>query len=157
MKDYPFIGNAYCALDAMGRMTLPGFVRCALARRSDARIIFVGRHDVDRCLISYDRGFALGLSEDIRRRRLAEEERAPEMHHARARRAFGFVDELLLDTRGKVILPPLLRRVAGLERAALVVGAGGTFEIWSPEIALESADRAIAEIAAFHLDHDLAA
>jgi MraZ protein len=38
-----------------------------------------------------------------------------------------------LDVQGRILLPPLLREAAGLEREALLVGVLNRFEIWSPE------------------------
>jgi MraZ protein len=152
MTDHPFIGNAYCAVDGAGRLTLPPFVRSALSRRSDARLIFVGCHDSDPCLIGYDRSFARTLAMDCRRQRMRSEASADGEWNARVRRAFGFVDQVELDTRGKVMLPPMMMRRAGIERGALVIGTGGAFEIWNPQRALEAGDPDLSELAAFHLD-----
>ena len=157
MTDHPFLGNAYCAVDGAGRLTLPPFVRSTLSRRSDARLIFAGCHESDPCLVAYDRSFARTLAFDCRRLRLRDASLAPEAHHARVRRAFGFVEQLEMDKRGKVALPPMLLRRARIERSALVIGTGGAFEIWNAQSALESGDSDLSELAAFHLDHQRAA
>ena len=157
MTDHPFIGNALCAVDGTGRLTLPPFVRSALSRRSDARIVFAGCHESDPCLVVYDRSFARTLAFDCRRLLIRDASLAPEIHHARARRTFGFVEQLELDSRGKIALPPLLMRRARIERCALVIGTGGAFEIWNAQLALESSDPDLNELAAFHLDYQMAA
>lgn len=157
MTDHPFIGNALCPVDGGGRLVLPPFVRSALSRRSDARLIFAGCHESDPCLVAYDRSFARTMAFDCRRLRLREAALAPEAHHARVRRAFGFVEQLEIDSHGKVALPPMLLRRARIERSALVIGTGGAFEIWNAQSALESSDRDLSELAAFHLDYQLAA
>lgn len=157
MTEHPFIGNALCAVDRLGRLVLPPFVRSALARRSDARIIFAGCHESDPCLVAYDRSFARTLAFDCRRQRLREAGLAPQDWHARVRRTFGFVEQLELDSRGKVALPPLLMRRARIERCALVIGTGGAFEIWNAQMALESSDPDLNELAAFHLEYQMAA
>jgi MraZ protein len=38
-----------------------------------------------------------------------------------------------LDTQGRILLPPALRRAAALGREAVVIGALSRFEIWTPE------------------------
>lgn len=146
-----FIGNGLCAVGAWGRLILPLFVRSSLALRSDSGTILVGAHETDSCLVAYDREFARQLAADARRRRIAEEATDPAAHHVRARRIFGFVEEAALDARGRIALPPMLRRRARIGDAALLVGAGGGFEIWSPHAALASGDPLLAELAAFHL------
>lgn len=152
MTDHPFIGNAYCAVDGGGRLTLPPFVRVALSRRSDARLIFVGCHDSDPCLVGYDRSFARTLAMDCRRQRMRAEPGSDGQWNARIRRAFGFVEQVELDTRGKVKLPPMMLRRARIESGALVIGTGGAFEIWNPQQALDAGDPDLRELAAFHLD-----
>jgi DNA-binding transcriptional regulator/RsmH inhibitor MraZ len=157
MTDHPFIGNAYCAVDDAGRLTLPPFVRSALSRRSDARLIFVGCHDSDPCLIGYDRSFARTLAFDCRQQRLRSEMGAEGQWNARIRRAFGFVAQVELDMRGKVTLPPMMLRRARIGSGALVIGTGGAFEIWNPQQALDAGDPDLSELAAFHLDFRTAA
>jgi DNA-binding transcriptional regulator/RsmH inhibitor MraZ len=153
LTDHPFIGNALCAVDGRGRLVLPPFVRSALSRRSDARLIFAGCHESDPCLVAYDRSFARTLAFDCRRLRLRDASMAAEVHHARARRTFGYVEQLALDSHGKVALPPMLLRRARIERSALVIGTGGAFEIWNAQSALESGDPDLSELAAFHLEY----
>jgi MraZ protein len=157
VTDHPFIGNAYCAVDGGGRLVLPPFVRSALSRRSDARLIFAGCHDSDPCLVAYDRSFARTLAFDCRRLRIRDSSLAPALHDARVRRTFGFVEQIELDSRGKITLPPMLMRRARIERSALVIGTGGAFEIWNAQRALESGDPDLSELAAFHLDYQQAA
>lgn len=144
------MGNALCGVGVGGTLVLPGFVRAGLARRFDSDRILIGVHEEDSCLLAYDRGFAEALAADAERRRLAEEASDPRAHHARARRMFGLVAEAAIDARFRVALPPMMRRRAGIEGEALLVGTGGAFEIWSPEAALASDDPVLADLVAFH-------
>ncbi len=43
----------------------------------------------------------------------------------------GHATELEMDGAGRILLPPLLRGYAGLERSVMLVGQGKKFEIWS--------------------------
>jgi MraZ protein len=151
-----FSGSGLVTVDATGRLNLPCFVRDTLDRRRAADRLMIGGHEADPCLIAYDRAFAAFIHADVERRRLAEELVAPRLHHARARRAFGFVEAAEV-SGGAVVLPPLMRRRAGIEAQALIIGAGGTFEIWDAQAAIARGDAVLRELAAFHLEVQCAA
>jgi hypothetical protein len=70
-----FQGSALNAVDAKGRLSVPAFVRSVIERRSDARAIVIGAHEVSPCLTAYGRGYARNLYEEMERRRLVEEGR----------------------------------------------------------------------------------
>ncbi len=146
-----------CAIGKGGKLALPGFIRTTLSRRSDAGVILAAVHETDPCLVGYDPAFARELAADCRRRRLAEEASAPHAHHARARLLFGFVEEARVDGSGRVTLPRMMLRRAGIGERALVIGAGGTFEVWNPQVALESGDPDLRELAALSLEFQQAA
>lgn len=157
MSEALFIGNAMCAVGKSGGLVLPYFVRSTLARRCDSRLLLVGCHEVDPCLIAYDPGHADALMADSERRRRAEEGADPAAHFARARRIFGFVADVPLAESGSCVLPPMMLRRARIESCALVIGTGGAFEIWAPQLALEAADPDLSALAAFHLETEQAA
>ena len=69
-------GSALNAVDAKGRLSVPAFVRGVIERRSDARAIVVGAHEIAPCLTAYGRNYAKNLWSDLERRRLAEEDAA---------------------------------------------------------------------------------
>jgi MraZ protein len=45
----------------------------------------------------------------------------------------GFAEEVELDASGRLLISPELRKFAGLDRQAMMVGQGSHFEIWSQE------------------------
>ena len=149
-----FQGSALNAVDAKGRLSVPAFVRSVIERRSDARAIIVGAHEVSPCLTGYSRAHSQDLYAELERRRLAGEEKgaAVEEHYARARRLFGMTEDVPYDSSGRIILPPMMRRKGKIEDLALFVGVGGVVEIWNPRIALEEGDRDLKEIAAYRLE-----
>ena len=149
-----FQGSALNAVDAKGRLSVPAFVRSVIERRSDARAIIVGAHEVSPCLTGYSRAHSQELYAELERRRLAGEEKgaAVEEHYARARRLFGMTEDVPYDSSGRIILPPMMRRKGKIEDLALFVGVGGVVEIWNPRIALEEGDRDLKEIAAYRLE-----
>lgn len=150
--EHLFNGSALNGVDAKGRLSVPSFIRQVIERRSDARAIILGGHEVDPCLTAYDRNYARILYNENQRRRLIEEGADPHAHFARDRRTFGVTEEVPYDTSGRIILPPMMRRKGQIEELALFVGVGGTFEIWNPQLALKSGDPELRELAAYRLE-----
>jgi MraZ protein len=149
-----FQGNALNAVDAKGRLSVPAFVRSVVERRSDAKAIVIGAHEIAPCLNAYGRGYARSLYQDMERRRLADEDKGGtlEDHYARAHRLFGMTEDVPYDTSGRIVLPPMMRRKGRIEDLALFVGIGGTVEIWNPRLAMEQGDKDLREIAAWRLE-----
>lgn len=152
--EHLFNGSALSAVDAKGRLSVPSFIRGVIERRSDAKAVVIGMHEASPCLNAYDRGYAKILYAENERRRLAEEATGGDLaaHHARARRTFGLTEDVPYDTSGRIILPPMMRRKGRIEDLALFVGIGGTFEIWNPQLALESGDPELRDLAAYRLE-----
>lgn len=153
--EHLFNGSALNAVDAKGRLSIPSFIRSVVERRSDARAIIIAPHEVDPCLIAYDRGYARNLYVENERRRLLEESQSGDgdaVHFRRARRTFGLTEDVSYDPSGRIILPPMMRRKGRIEDLALFVGVGGTFEIWNPHVALEHGDEDLRELAAYKLE-----
>ena len=152
--EHLFNGSALSAVDAKGRLSVPSFIRGVIERRSDAKAVVIGMHEVSPCLNAYDRGYAKILYAENERRRLMEEAAGGDLgaHHARARRTFGLTEDVPYDPSGRIILPPMMRRKGRIEDLALFVGIGGTFEIWNPQLALESGDEELRDLAAYRLE-----
>ena len=45
----------------------------------------------------------------------------------------GHAEEMELDASGRLLVSPVLRQLAGLEKEAMLIGQGGYFELWSME------------------------
>ena len=148
-EQFLFGGRAMTDVDPDGRMVLPAFVTEVLERRGSARTICFGVHERDSCLHAYDESYHRALFAEIERRRLSDEAagRSAFDHHSRLRRVFGFIEQAPIAEDGAIVLPPLLRRKAMIKRAALIVGVGGSFEIWSPRVARDAADPLVRELA----------
>jgi MraZ protein len=151
--EHLFSSSALRIVDAGGCVSLPPFVRTALERRSDCPVVVIGLHDIDPCLLAYDRGYARILHAEHERGRLTEN--GSEIHYARARRIFGFSEEASCGYEGRITFPPLMRRKGKIEDLALFVGTGGAFEIWNPQLALEAGDTALRELAVWRLEEFL--
>lgn len=146
--EHLFRGHALNAVDAKGRVSIPASIRQKIERRSDDRAIVLARHEVFPCLVGYDTNYAAVIAEENERRRLKEEDSDPLAHYARAYLTMADTAEVPYDGSGRIVLPPRMRRKAGIEDLALFVGVIGTFEIWNPQLALEQGPPPLAELAA---------
>ena len=147
-----FSGSALNAVDAKGRLSVPAGVRSVIERRSEAKVVVLGMHEIDPCLVAYDRNYGRFLHRENERLRLAEEAADPRARYSRDRRTFGIVEEVPYDPSGRIILPRLIRMKGKIEELALFVGAGATVEIWNPRLALDIGDERLRELAAYHLE-----
>jgi MraZ protein len=146
-----FSGSALDAVGADGTVPLPPFIRRVMDGAGEARMM-VGAHETDPCLTAWEPRQAPALQADVERKRLRDEAQGASAaeHHARARRAFGFVEDAII-VRGRLTLPPMMRRKGRIGERVLFVGTGRGFEIWNPELAREAADPALREIAEYRL------
>ena len=117
-----FLGRYAHALDAKGRLAVPARFRDALA---DGVVLTRG---IDRCLALYPMAAWMPLAERVSALPITD----PDARNFR-RLVFAEAVDLGLDGQGRILVPPELRRWAGLEREALVVGVHTAIEIWSPE------------------------
>lgn len=135
-----FLGRHTHNLDAKGRLAIPARYREALASG------VVLTRGIDRCLALYPMDAWLPLAQKVSALPLTD----ADARNFR-RMVFAEATDLGLDGQGRILIPPDLRRYAGLEREALVVGVDTSIEIWSPqrwedvEASLESDGAAIAQ------------
>jgi MraZ protein len=117
-----FLGRYAHNLDAKGRLAIPARYREALAEG------VVLTRGIDRCLALYPMAAWRPLAEKVAALPLTDAD-------ARNFRRLVFAEaaDLNLDAQGRILVPPDLRRYAGIEREALVVGVDTSLEIWSPE------------------------
>ncbi len=123
-----FQGAAALNLDAKGRMAVPAKHRDALvlpaASPADSRLVVTAHPH--RCLLLYPR-----LAwEPIRAQVVAASSLQADSAMVK-RLLVGFAEEVELDGAGRLLLPPALRKFAGLEKEIWMVGQGSHFEIWS--------------------------
>lgn len=150
MIEHLFIGNGRCLVAEGGNFCLPDCIREILTLRVISNVL-IGRHETDPCLVGFDRAFARNLAAELRRLRDVSQDG----YSASVRRAFGCLEEVAVDSGGAMAIPPLMLRYSGIEQSALVIGAGGTFEIWNPDIAMAFGDPNLRELAIYHRDQPL--
>ena len=144
--DHPFLGHALNAVDAKGRVSVPADFRSLIETR--CRLYALANDPVN------DKELRIGLSESedrlqaldaIASRQLTQDLRASvsELPAAERRKALrdiqsdelGTLTPVSFDTAGRMVLPPMMRKFAGIEEFALFWGVGDQFEIWNPKAA----------------------
>jgi MraZ protein len=153
-QEHLYNGSALNAVDGKGRLSVPAFIRAMIERRSPEKLIVIGKHEVDSCLVGYDANYKGNVLADVNRRKLRDEEQGVDLraHHSRNRRAFALTESCGWDSSGRIILPPMMRKIARIDDLVLFIGAGETFELWNPQLALDSGDPDLAELAAYRLE-----
>ena len=121
-----FRGVTQLALDAKGRIAIPGKHREALAGPSDngERTLIVTA-DPSRCLLVYPRA----TWEPIQARLMALSSFSVEIRGLQ-RLLVGHADEVDMDGAGRILIPPALRQYAGLDHHVVLVGQGSKLELW---------------------------
>lgn len=119
-----FRGLTALNMDAKGRITIPTQYRQMLMDEATGELIITIDTE-DRCLLIYP------LSQwHIIEERL---EALPTFQAATRRiqrLLIGHATALEIDRNGRILLPPLLREYAGLDKNVMLVGQGKKFELW---------------------------
>lgn len=126
-KSHMYSGTTELSIDAKGRLAVPARYRAPLSDRCGGRLTIT--RSLDQCLLIYPQAqweaFAAKLLElpalDPRAKRLQ-------------RHFLGAAEEVVMDKQGRVPLTPYLRTSAGLDKAAVFVGQGENFELWSADV-----------------------
>jgi MraZ protein len=116
-----FLGRYAHTLDTKGRVAIPARFRDGLTGG------VVATRGIDRCLAVYPMEAWTPLAEKISALPITD----PDARTFR-RMVFAEAAHLELDSQGRILLPPDLRRYAELERDAFIVGVNTSIEIWSP-------------------------
>ncbi len=118
-----FNGSSALSLDGKGRMNMPSRYRERLRTLCDGRM--VATIAKDPCLIIYPMPEWEKLS--------AQVESLPGMDPQVAnfkRRFFGAAEDVRMDNQGRVLIPPRLREMGGLDKDVALVGIANKFELW---------------------------
>ena len=118
-----FRGVNSLTLDSKGRLAIPTRYRDTLTRVCNGQLVLTV--DRDHCLLLYP----LPEWEEIEHKLV----KLPSFN-AQVRRLqrllIGHATECELDGSGRILLPPLLREFAGLQKAVVLIGQGNKFEVW---------------------------
>jgi MraZ protein len=121
-----FFGETAINLDAKGRLAVPVRYREALREQCENRMVLT--------YSAFEAG-SLWLYLEPEWERVRDEVMAlpsfEASHRSLQRRLVGSATALEPDGSGRILLPPSLREVTGLEKRIIMLGMGKRFEIWN--------------------------
>jgi MraZ protein len=120
-----FRGLTAIQIDAKGRLSIPSRYRVALLDEAGNTVV-VTIDTEQPCLLLYPTPRWLEIEQKL--------EQLSSFHPASRRiqrLLIGHATDVELDSQGRILLPPLLREYARLDKSAMLVGQGKKFEIWN--------------------------
>ncbi len=121
-----FRGATSLNLDAKGRLVLPAKHREAVLLESAGNLVLTAHPH--RCLLLYPEP----AWEPIQTKMMALSS-FDRQSSALQRLLVGFAEDASLDSAGRMLVSPVLREFAGLDKEVMLVGQGSHFELWNME------------------------
>jgi MraZ protein len=121
-----FFGETAINLDAKGRLAVPMRYRDALEEQCGNRMVLT--------YSAFDSGSLWLQPQDTWERVRTEVMALPSFnadHRSLQRRLVGAATVVEMDGSGRILLPPSLRQVTGLEKRVVMLGMDKRFEIWN--------------------------
>jgi MraZ protein len=119
-----FTGSTQMALDGKGRLASPARLRERLAARCGGHLVLTA-DPTSGCLLLYP----YPEWEKVAARLNALPSLDPIAKELK-RLVIGSAEEVELDSAGRILVSPMLRRFAKLDKSVALVGQGDKFEIW---------------------------
>ncbi|MCG0274732.1 MAG: division/cell wall cluster transcriptional repressor MraZ [Thermosediminibacteraceae bacterium] len=116
------MGQFQHSLDSKGRLIIPSKFRELLGET------FILTKGLDRCLFVYPKDEWILLEQKLKALPLTKKD-------ARAfiRLFFSGASEVEMDKQGRILIPPMLREYARIEKDVVIIGVSNRAEIWSKE------------------------
>lgn len=121
-----FRGATSLNLDAKGRLAVPTKHREAMQLECAGNLVLTAHPH--RCLLLYPQP----AWEPIQAKIMALSS-FDKQSSALQRLLVGFVEDISLDSAGRILVSPELREFAGLDKEVMLVGQGSHFELWNKE------------------------
>jgi MraZ protein len=115
-------------IDVKGRIVMPTRYRDKLHKDSRGTVVLTIDTE-EKCLLVYP----LAAWEEIENKLAALPSFNPAARRIQ-RLLIGHATETEIDSHGRILLPPLLREYACLEKHAMLVGQGKKFELWDDQL-----------------------
>ena len=119
-----FRGSTQLALDGKGRLAIPARYRERLTTSCGGRLMLTA-DPTNGCLLLYPFPEFEALERQINS--------LPGFHPLTQQLKFvvvGSAEEVEPDSAGRILIPPLLRKFAQLEKSVVLVGQGNKFQVW---------------------------
>lgn len=123
-----FRGLTAIQIDAKGRLNIPSRYRTVLLDEAAGNSVVLTIDTEQPCLLLYPIPRWVEIEQKL--------EQLSSFHPASRRiqrLLMGHATDVELDSQGRILLPPLLREYARLDKSAMLVGQGKKFEIWNEE------------------------
>jgi MraZ protein len=121
-----FFGETAINLDAKGRLAVPMRYRDALVEQCENRMVLTySAFDSGSLWLQSEKTWE-GMRDDV-----MELPSFKSAHRSLQRRLVGSATAVEPDGSGRILLPPSLRQVAGLEKRVVLLGMSNRFEIWN--------------------------
>jgi MraZ protein len=121
-----FRGINSISIDGKGRLAIPSRYREALKQDQSSLVVTIDTEET--CLLLYPARQWQVIEDNL--------QRMPSFNAA-ARRIqrllIGHATDVELDGNGRILLPPLLRDYAHLDKRVVMIGQGKKFEVWDEE------------------------
>lgn len=121
-----FRGATALSLDAKGRLAVPAKYRDALTAHPGARLVLTAHPH--RCLLLYPQSAWEPIQQKIMSLPSFDKQSS-----LLQRLLVGFAEDMELDSAGRLLVSPVLREFANVEKQAMLVGQGTHFELWSQD------------------------
>ncbi len=121
-----FRGATNLSMDAKGRLAVPARHREALLTQSAGNVVLTAHPH--RCLLLYPQP----AWEPIQAKMMALSS-FDRQSSSLQRLLVGYAEDIALDSAGRMLVSPVLREFAGLEKEVMLVGQGSHFEMWNME------------------------
>ena len=143
-----FKGATSLNMDAKGRLAIPAKHRDVLLVQSEGKVVLTAHSHP--CLLLYPTPAWEPIETKLNSLSSFDKRSA-----ALQRRLVGLAEDLNLDSAGRILVPPVLREMAGLQKEVMLVGLGNHFELWSKEAWLKASQEAVNEDGEFEIPAEL--
>lgn len=133
-----FRGATALNLDAKGRLAVPAKHRELLSAQTGGRLVLTAHPH--RCLLLYPQSSWEPIQQKIMSLPSLDKQAS-----LLQRLLVGHAEDIELDGAGRVLVSPVLREFAALEKQVMLVGQGSHFEVWSQENWKSQLDEALSQ------------
>ncbi|MBI9070484.1 MAG: division/cell wall cluster transcriptional repressor MraZ [Melioribacteraceae bacterium] len=123
-----FVGSYKYSVDAKGRVSIPAKLRKNV--NPEANDNFMMTRAMDQCIVVYP----MDLWKDTIETKINQLDEFDETGNRFLRIYLQNAFDDTIDSQARISLPQHLRNFAGIEKDALIIGAGKKIEIWNPTI-----------------------
>ncbi len=129
MSEEFFHGCFLNGVDGKNRLSIPADYRDVIQARSGCKDLRLAPSRHAGCLLGFDKTYfaRLKADHDVRFASQASRERDRD-----ATAIFGAAQPLTIDDAGRIVLPPVLKKLRRINSHIWFIGAGDFFEAWNP-------------------------